>query len=189
MIWIIPLLFSLINTYIIFISVTWNTGSPIQIWGRTFLLWRWQSTGTGCPDRLRCLFLWRFQNLPVKCIILPSQIFSIQNRPKTRREYQNHRIVKVGGDLQRSSSPTPLQSRPPTAGYIDRCPGRSWISPEKENPQPLWAACFSALSPLLWRSSFTYWCGTSYVPVLGCLPLPCPHKLLKRGSCLFDSHT
>ena len=36
-----------------------NTGSSIWIWGRTSLLWGWQSTGTGCPERLWSLLLWR----------------------------------------------------------------------------------------------------------------------------------
>jgi len=31
-------------------------------------------------------------------------------------EPQNHRIVEAGRDLQRSSSPAPLQSTPPAAG-------------------------------------------------------------------------
>ena len=38
---------------------------------------------------------------------------------------QNHRIVGVRRDLQRSSSPTPLQNRPPTAGCTGRHPGGS----------------------------------------------------------------
>ena len=105
-------------------------------------------------------------------------------------ESQNHRIVGAGRHLQRSSSPTPLQSRPPTAGYTGRHPGRSWISPEEENPQSPWAACSSSPSPSLWRSSFTYWCRTSYAPVYGHFPLSCPHRPLKRGwPCLLDSHT
>ena len=49
----------------------------------------------------------------------------------TESESQNHRIVGFGRDLRRSSSPTPLQNRPPTAGCTSRCPGRSWISAEK----------------------------------------------------------
>jgi len=57
---------------------------------------------------------------------------------------QNHRTVGVGRDLQRSSSPIPLQSWPSTVGCTGRHPGGSWISPEKENPQPPWAACSSA---------------------------------------------
>ena len=56
-------------------------------------------------------------------------------------ESQNHRIVGAGRDLQRPLSPAPLQSRLPTAGCTGRCPGGSWISPEKETPQPPWAAC------------------------------------------------
>ena len=105
-------------------------------------------------------------------------------------ESQNHRIVGVGRDLNRSSRPTHLQSRPPTAGYTGSCPGRSWISPEKENPQHPRAACSRALSSSLWRSYFAYWCRISCAPVYGCFSLFCPQRLLKRGwPCLFDSHT
>jgi len=66
----------------------------------------------------------------------------------------------------------------------------SGVSSEKENPQPSWAACTIAPSPSLGRSSFAYWCRTSYAPVYGCFPLSWPHRLLKRGwPCPFDSHT
>ena len=41
-------------------GTNWNTGSSIQTWGRTSLLWGWQSTGTGCPERLWSLLLWRY---------------------------------------------------------------------------------------------------------------------------------
>ena len=53
-------------------------------------------------------------------------------------ESQNIRTVGAGRDLQRSYGPIPLQSRTPTAGCISRRPGGSWVSPEKENPQPPW---------------------------------------------------
>lgn len=36
-----------------------NTGSTIWIWGKTSLLWGWQSHGTDCPDRL-----WIFKTHP-----------------------------------------------------------------------------------------------------------------------------
>jgi len=49
-----------------------------------------------------------------------------------------HRITGAGRDLQTSSNPAPLQSRPTTAGCTGRRPGRSALSPEK-NPQPPWA--------------------------------------------------
>ena len=52
------------------------------------------------------------------------------------RASQKHRIIGVGRDLCGSSGPTPLPTR---AGCTGPCPGGSWISPEKENPQPLWA--------------------------------------------------
>ena len=82
------------------------------------------------------------------------------------------------------------QSRLPRAGCNGRCSGASWISPEKETPQFLWAACSSALSPSLWRSSYSCLCRTYYAPVCGCLPLSYPHILLKRAwPCPLASHT
>jgi len=62
-----------------------------------------------------------------------------------------HWMVGVGRDLCGSSSPTPpAEAGSPTAGCTGPCPGRSWISPEKETPQPPWVACSSALSPSEW---------------------------------------
>jgi len=72
-----------------------------------------------------------------------------------------NRIVGAGRDLQRAPSPTTLQRWLPTAGYTGRHPGGSWISPEKENPQPPWAACSNASSSLPQRHSFACWCRTS----------------------------
>jgi len=37
-----------------------NTGSSKQTWGRNSLLWEWQSSGTGCPERLWSLPPWRY---------------------------------------------------------------------------------------------------------------------------------
>ena len=62
-------------------------------------------------------------------------------------ESQNQRMVGVGRDLCGSSSPTPpVKAGSPTAGCTGPCPDRSWISLEKETPQPPWAACSSAFS-------------------------------------------
>jgi len=36
-----------------------QTGSSIWTWRKTYLLWGWQSTGTGCSGRLWDLLLWR----------------------------------------------------------------------------------------------------------------------------------
>ena len=46
----------------------------------------------------------------------------------------------VGRDLCGSPSPTPAEAGSPRAGCMGPRPGRAWISPEKETPQPLWAA-------------------------------------------------
>jgi len=57
-------------------------------------------------------------------------------------------MVGVGRDLCRSSSPALLLKQ----GHLEQAaqdliPGGFLISPEKETPQPLWAACASAPSP------------------------------------------
>ena len=63
-------------------------------------------------------------------------------------ESQNHRTVGVGRDLCGSSSPTLLPKR----GHLQQAAqdlvqaGLEYL-PEKENPQPPWAACSSAPSP------------------------------------------
>jgi len=41
-------------------GTNWSTGSFTWTWGRTSLLWGWQSPGTGCPGRLWSLLLWRY---------------------------------------------------------------------------------------------------------------------------------
>ena len=68
----------------------------------------------------------------------------------------NHRITECSG-LEGTSVCHPVQppaeAGSPRAGCTGPCPGRSWISPEKETPQPPWAACSRALSPSEGRSS------------------------------------
>jgi len=41
-------------------GTNWSMGSSIWTQGRTSLLWGWQSTGTGCPEVLWILLLWRY---------------------------------------------------------------------------------------------------------------------------------
>ena len=67
-------------------------------------------------------------------------------------------MVGVGRDLCGS----------PRAGCTGPCPGRSWISPEKETPQPPWAACSRAPSPSEGRSSSSCSDGTFYASVCKC---------------------
>ena len=38
----------------------WSSGSSVWTWGRTSSLWGWWSPGTGCPERLWSLLLWRY---------------------------------------------------------------------------------------------------------------------------------
>ena len=41
-------------------GTNWRIGSSIRKWGRTSLLWGWQSPGTGCPEGLWIVLLWRY---------------------------------------------------------------------------------------------------------------------------------
>ena len=41
-------------------DTNWNMGSSIQTRGWISLLWGWQSTGTGSPEGLWSLLLWRY---------------------------------------------------------------------------------------------------------------------------------
>ena len=77
---------------------------------------------------------------------------------------------------------TPAKAGSPTAGCTGPCPGGSWISPEKETPQPPWAAWSRAPSPSEWRSSFSRSEGTSYASVCARCPLSCRWAPLKRVS-------
>jgi len=60
-------------------------------------------------------------------------------------ESQNRRGWK--GPLGISYSSPPAKAVSPTAGCTRACPGRFWISPEKETQQSLQAACSCAPSP------------------------------------------
>ena len=44
-------------------GTNWSTGSSVWTWGRTSSLWRWRSPGTGCPEGLWILLLWRYSRL------------------------------------------------------------------------------------------------------------------------------
>ena len=48
-------------------GTNWNTGSSVWTYGNTFLLWGWQSTSTGCPDRLWSHHLWRHSKAVWTC--------------------------------------------------------------------------------------------------------------------------
>ena len=79
---------------------------------------------------------------------------------------QNHRMVGVGRDLCGSSSPVPLpkQGHPEQAAE-DLVQAGLEISPEKETPQPPWAACARAPSPSERSCSSSCSDGTSYALV------------------------
>jgi len=85
---------------------------------------------------------------------------------------QNHRMLGVGRDLWGSFRPTPL----PKQGHLqqaaqDHVTGGVLTSPEKETPQPPWAACSSAPSPSEGRNSSSCSDRTSYASVCAHCPL------------------
>ena len=45
----------------------WRIGSSTWTWGRTSLLWGWQSPGIGCPGRLWSLLLWSYSRPTWTC--------------------------------------------------------------------------------------------------------------------------
>ena len=96
-------------------------------------------------------------------------------------ESQNGRGWK--GPLWVIWSNPPAEAGSPTAGYTGPCPGGSWISPEKETPQPPWAACSSAPSPSEGRSSSSCLDGTFYASICAHCPLSCRWAPLKRVRC------
>ena len=55
------------------------------------------------------------------------------------------------GPLEIIESNPPCQSRLPTADCTAGHLRGSWISPEKETPQPPWTSCSCAPSPSLWK--------------------------------------
>ena len=93
-------------------------------------------------------------------------------------ESQNVRGWK--GPLWVIWSNSPAEAGSPAAGCTGPCPGGSWISPEKETPQPPWVACFRASSPSEGRSSSSCSAGTFYASVCAHCPLSCCWAPLKR---------
>jgi len=84
----------------------------------------------------------------VSCVACPSKLCCF---PDAVGWSQNHRGWK--GPLWVILSNPPGEAGSPTVGCTGPCPGGSGISPEKETPQPPWAACVRAPSPSEWRSS------------------------------------
>jgi len=94
-------------------------------------------------------------------------------------ESQNSRGWK--GPLWVIWSKPPAEAGSPTAGCKGPCPGGSWISPEKETPQPPWAAYSSAPSPSEGRNSSSCSDRTSFASGCAHCPLSCHWAPLKRA--------
>ena len=88
----------------------------------------------------------------------------------------NHRITEWQGLEGTSGDPPPqppAQAGSPTAGCTAPRPGGAGISPEKETPQPRWAAWARAPSPSEGRSSSSCSAGASSASVCARCPLSC----------------
>ena len=75
----------------------------------------------------------------------------IQRRKSLPLPSLSHRITQNGRGWkgpQEIKYNLPAKAGSPRAGCTGPRPGGFSISPEKDTPQPLWAACSSALSPL-----------------------------------------
>ena len=68
---------------------------------------------------------------------------------KQQLQSQNHRNVGAGRDLWRSLSPTPPPAKQaPYSRLYCRHPAGFGVSPEKDNPQPPWAAWLYTTPPI-----------------------------------------
>jgi len=94
-------------------------------------------------------------------------------------ESQNVRGWK--GPLWVTQSSPPAEAGSPRAGCTGPHPGGAWISPEKETPQPPWAAWARSPSPSEGRSSSASSAGTSSASVCAHCPLSCCWAPLKRA--------
>ena len=107
---------------------------------------------------------------------------SIKNTPK-----MNHRITEPQnvrgwkGPLWVTPTNPPAEAGSPRAGCTGPRPGGAGISPEKETPQPPWAACSSALSPSGRRSSSSCSDETFSASVCAHCPLSCRWAPLERA--------
>jgi len=93
---------------------------------------------------------------------------------------QNPSMVGVRKDLQGHPAQPPAQAGSPRAGCTAPWPGGAGTSPEKETPQPPWAAWARAPSPSEGRSSSSSSAGASSASICAHCPLSCCWAPLER---------
>ena len=143
-----------------------TTQSPLQLLG----CFPSHGTGSACtgpsppPQRER---------LPGTCV---SSLVSLALAPPNRiPAWSGLEGTSVGHPV-----PPPAQAGSPRAGCTAPHPGGSGISPEKETPQPPWAAWARAPSPSEGRSSSSCSDGASSASVCARCPLSCHWAPLER---------
>ena len=109
--------------------------------------------------------------------------FSWMSFPAVAGHLMNHRITEclglTGASVGHPAQP-PAQAGSPRAGGTAPRPGGAGISPEKETPQPPWAAWARAPSPSEGRSSSSCSAGASSASVCAHCPLSCRWAPLER---------
>jgi len=131
--------------------------------------WKWKFTL--CLFRIPLLCLWRRTCFPGLARSVSAAFLC---------KSQNHSMVGAGRALCGSPSPAPCPSRVTQSRLHSTAARGAGISPEKETPQPPWAAWARALSPSEGRSSSSGSAGASSAPVCACCPLSCRWAPLQR---------
>ena len=127
-----------------------------------------------------CCSLWHFQYIPQVSVPFTARLLPAESFTGSWWVTESQNGRGWNGPLWVIWSNPPAEAGSPTVGCRGPCPGRSWISPEKETPQPPWAACSSAPSPSEGRSSSSRSDGTAYSSVCAHCPLSCHWAPLKR---------
>jgi len=112
-------------------------------------------------------------------------LFSVGNSWQEALGLEGEQVTESqnGGGWKRplwvTQSNPPAEGGSPRAGCTAPRPGGAGISPEKETPQPPWAACSRALSPSEGNSSSCS-VGTAQASVCARCPLSCRWAPLER---------
>lgn len=69
------------------------------------------------------------------------------HREITEEDLENHGMIEVGKDLQKSPSPVPAQAGTPSADLPGPCSSIFQVAPSLENPTPLWTTSASTQAP------------------------------------------
>ena len=133
----------------------------------------------GCTRLLDCMYAGKAFFCKTKS---SSQSYLQRNTVLTRdvekNELESQNVRGWKGPLWVTQSNPPAEAGSPRAGCTAPRPGRAGISPEKQTPQPPWAAWARAPSPSEWSSSSSS-AGTCCASFCARCPLSCRWAPLK----------